>query len=79
MGSASHLIQHVKLRQKTDFSVYDMNSLKDMGENRKGDWEQIPQSIIALGAFLKWGLYLILFSMSSYARKQSFGFITCIV
>ena len=42
MGSASHLIQSVKLRQKSNFSVYDVNSLRDMAEDLKGDWEQVP-------------------------------------
>ena len=44
MGSASHLIQHVKLRQKTIFLIYDMNSLKDIEEDLKGDWVKVKNS-----------------------------------
>ena len=33
---ASHLIQHVKSRQKTEFQVNDLHSLKDMEEDQKG-------------------------------------------
>ena len=66
MGSASYLIQHVKLHQKVIILVYDMNSLKDIEENLKGDWVRVPPSKKnLLGAFLKWSLHLILFSMSN--------------
>ena len=55
MGSSSHLIQHVKLRQKTNLLIYDMNSLKDKEEDLKGDWVQVPQSKNSfLGHFLSW-------------------------
>ena len=76
MGSVSHPIQHVKLRQKTKFRVNNLHSIKDMEENPKEDWVQVPQSKNSFGAFLKWDLHLILFGMSSYARKQIFWFMT---
>ena len=51
MGSASHPIQHVILRKKTKFQVYNLHSIKDMEVNPKKDRVQVLQSRIALGAF----------------------------
>ena len=72
MGSASHLFQYGKLRQKTIFLVYEMNNLKDMKEDLKGVWVKVPSLKKAFGVFLKWGLHLILFSMSNCVLVPTF-------
>ena len=36
MGSASHLNQHLNLRQEIKFHIYILHSLKDMERGQKG-------------------------------------------
>ena len=52
---ASHLNQHVKSRQKTEFQVNDLHSLKDMEEDQKRTGYRYPSLKIAFGGIFEVG------------------------
>ena len=51
----SHLNQHVKSRQKTEFQVNDLHSLKDMEEDQKRTGYRYPSLKIAFGGIFEVG------------------------
>ena len=55
VGSASHLNQHVKLRQKTKFRVYNLHCLEDMEEDQKRTGYRYPSLKIAFGGIFQVG------------------------
>ena len=52
---ASHLIQHVKSRQKTEFQVNDLHSLKDTEEDQKRTGYRYPSLKIVFGGIFEVG------------------------
>ena len=55
MGYASHLNQHVKLRQNTKFQIYVLHSLKDMEEDQKRTGYRYPSLKIVFGGIFEVG------------------------
>ena len=55
MGYASHLNQHVKLRQNTKFQIYVLHSLKDMEEDQKRTGYRYPSLKIVFGGIFQVG------------------------
>ena len=55
MGYASHLNQHVKLRQNTKFQIYVLHSLKDMEEDPKRTGYRYPSLKIVFGGIFEVG------------------------